>query len=71
MKLWNQQCPKEVLHAGVSAAVSVSRGVARHIRERSERAGDRSQEITHLPSPEDLWSLDEDDPLHEDMNEIG
>jgi hypothetical protein len=41
------------------------------IRERSERVGDRSQEITHLRSPEDFWGLDEDDPLHEDMNEIG
>jgi hypothetical protein len=41
------------------------------IRESSERVGDRSQEITHLQSPEDLWGLDEDDPFHEDMNEIG
>lgn len=29
------------------------------------------RKITHLRSPEDLWSLDEDDPLQEDMNEIG
>ena len=29
------------------------------------------RKITHLRSPEDLWGLDEDDPLHEDMNEIG
>ena len=27
--------------------------------------------IMHLLSPKDLWGLDEDDPLHEDMNEIG
>jgi hypothetical protein len=41
------------------------------IRERSERVGDRRQQVTHLRSPEDIWGLDEDDPLHEDMNEIG
>jgi hypothetical protein len=41
------------------------------IRERSERVGDRSEDITHLQNLEDLWGLDEDDPLHEDMNEIG
>jgi hypothetical protein len=41
------------------------------IRESSERVRDRGQEITHHRSPGDLWSLDEDDPLHEDMNEIG
>jgi hypothetical protein len=41
------------------------------IRESSERVGDRRQEITHLRRPEDLWGLDEDDPLHEDTNEIG
>jgi hypothetical protein len=41
------------------------------IRERSELVGDRSEDITHLQNLEDLWGLDEDDPLHEDMNEIG
>jgi hypothetical protein len=29
------------------------------------------RKITHLRSPEDLWTIDKDDPLHEDIHEIG
>jgi hypothetical protein len=30
-----------------------------------------ARKISHLRSPEDLWSIDKDDHLHEDIHEIG
>jgi hypothetical protein len=70
MKPWNQQRPREVLHAGVSAGVSAKRSGSAFVKGVNASVIE-VRKITHLRSPEDLWGLDEDDPLHEDMNEIG